>query len=331
MKRIVMEVFVAGFFGLHVGQGLAQASFAIDWHSVDGGGGTSTGGAFSLGDSSGTPAAGVISGGSFSVEAGFWSLDAVTNSSTIIFDNTNGSVNGYEGVSASNFLADKLCVKTQAYNLDSITLLVANGNMNAATSSSSFQLRLFSDDPSKSKPLADLGLVLNLSGATNPVTFGVSYVETPLTWIPAAPFTLLANTCYWVVLSATGDIVAEAATFTAPAGDAASLGRASSPDAGATWTVDLFTSRKMLILGTPAAGPTAGLNLAAQAMGSDLGLSFASSVGHSYVVQSRSALSSGTWATLPNASVLATGTTAQIIVTNAFGQPSQFYRLKDVP
>jgi hypothetical protein len=55
---------------------LAQ-SFSIDWHTIDGGGGTSTGGVYSVSGTIGQPDAGAMSGGNFSVTGGFWSLFAV--------------------------------------------------------------------------------------------------------------------------------------------------------------------------------------------------------------------------------------------------------------
>jgi hypothetical protein len=46
--------------------------FTIDWYTIDGGGGTSTGGAFSLSGTIGQPDAGVMSGGTFTLTGGFW-------------------------------------------------------------------------------------------------------------------------------------------------------------------------------------------------------------------------------------------------------------------
>ena len=50
-------------------------SFSIDWFTVDGGGGGSSGGTFSVSGTIGQPDAGpAMSGGNFSVTGGFWSL-----------------------------------------------------------------------------------------------------------------------------------------------------------------------------------------------------------------------------------------------------------------
>ena len=54
--------------------GLAQ-SYSIDWHTIDGGGGTSTGGVHQVSGTIGQPDAGpTMSGGNYSVDGGFWSL-----------------------------------------------------------------------------------------------------------------------------------------------------------------------------------------------------------------------------------------------------------------
>ena len=50
---------------------LAQ-SFDLSWYTVDGGGGTSTGGGFELSGTIGQPDAGAMSGGDFTLEGGFW-------------------------------------------------------------------------------------------------------------------------------------------------------------------------------------------------------------------------------------------------------------------
>jgi len=49
-------------------------SFSIDWYSVDGGGGTSTGGVYSLSGTIGQPDAGVHTGGPYTLVGGFWGI-----------------------------------------------------------------------------------------------------------------------------------------------------------------------------------------------------------------------------------------------------------------
>jgi hypothetical protein len=57
----------------------AQAQmYSIDWFTVDGGGGTSTGGVYAVSGTIGQPDAGaVMTGGPYSLSGGFWALYAV--------------------------------------------------------------------------------------------------------------------------------------------------------------------------------------------------------------------------------------------------------------
>lgn len=54
-----------------------QSNYSIDWSTIDGGGGTSTGGVFSVSGSIGQPEAGKLSGGNYSLEGGFWAIYAI--------------------------------------------------------------------------------------------------------------------------------------------------------------------------------------------------------------------------------------------------------------
>lgn len=61
-------------FGLLLSASQASAQFAIDWFTVDGGGGASTGGVYEVRGTIGQPDAGESSGGNFTLTGGFWSL-----------------------------------------------------------------------------------------------------------------------------------------------------------------------------------------------------------------------------------------------------------------
>src|SRR5437870_10542341 len=53
-------------------------TYSIGWHTIDGGGGTSTGGVYSVSGTIGQPDAGcAMTGGNFSLTGGFWALAAV--------------------------------------------------------------------------------------------------------------------------------------------------------------------------------------------------------------------------------------------------------------
>ena len=52
-----------------------SAQYAIDWHTIDGGGGTSTGGVYSVSGTIGQPDAGpTMTNGQYAVTGGFWAL-----------------------------------------------------------------------------------------------------------------------------------------------------------------------------------------------------------------------------------------------------------------
>src|SRR5215212_3016708 len=51
-------------------------NYSIDWMTIDGGGGTSTGGVYSVSGTIGQPDAGRMSGGNFTLDGGFWGIIA---------------------------------------------------------------------------------------------------------------------------------------------------------------------------------------------------------------------------------------------------------------
>ena len=72
MKKIIL------LFGLLLpAVGFAQ-QYSIDWYKIAGGGGTSTGGTFTVSGTIGQPdAGGPMTGGNYSLTGGFWSLISV--------------------------------------------------------------------------------------------------------------------------------------------------------------------------------------------------------------------------------------------------------------
>jgi hypothetical protein len=71
-------------------------NYSIDWFTIDGGGGTSTGGVYSLSGTIGQPDAGTLSGGNYSLIGGFWGAVIPVQqvgSPTLFIENLfNGSV-----------------------------------------------------------------------------------------------------------------------------------------------------------------------------------------------------------------------------------------------
>ena len=77
MKSILKSLAAGMFASLAFGFSLHAQNYAIDWYTIDGGGGTSTGGVYSLTGTIGQPDAGTMTGGNFSLDGGFWGLYAV--------------------------------------------------------------------------------------------------------------------------------------------------------------------------------------------------------------------------------------------------------------
>ncbi len=67
--------------------------FAIDWYTVDGGGGFSAGGDFELEGTAGQPDAGILTGGNFELSGGFWA-GAVPQCACLGDMNADGDRNG---------------------------------------------------------------------------------------------------------------------------------------------------------------------------------------------------------------------------------------------
>ena len=76
--RVIVVAVLILLFTLPV---LAQSGggYDLSWSTTDGGGGSSTGGVFSLTGTAGQPDAGVMSGGEFTLTGGFWRGGVVTS------------------------------------------------------------------------------------------------------------------------------------------------------------------------------------------------------------------------------------------------------------
>ena len=74
MKLKVAVLMLPAIVGLSTLTASAQ-SYTIDWYKIAGGGGTSTGGTYTVSGTIGQPdASGAMSGGNYSVTGGFWAL-----------------------------------------------------------------------------------------------------------------------------------------------------------------------------------------------------------------------------------------------------------------
>ena len=54
----------------------SSGQYTLDWSTADGGGGTSTGGAYAVSGTIGQPDAGTMSGGNYTLSGGFWGVVA---------------------------------------------------------------------------------------------------------------------------------------------------------------------------------------------------------------------------------------------------------------
>ena len=79
MKNFALKIMVLTLLSLAgIPWGLQAQSYSIDWYKVAGGGGTSTGGVYSVSGTIGQhDAGGPMTGGSYSLTGGFWALFAV--------------------------------------------------------------------------------------------------------------------------------------------------------------------------------------------------------------------------------------------------------------
>jgi hypothetical protein len=73
---LVLPGLVAGWL-LAAATAQAQNNYAIDWYSMDGGGGTSTSAVYSVTGTIGQPDAGKLTSANYVLEGGFWSLYAL--------------------------------------------------------------------------------------------------------------------------------------------------------------------------------------------------------------------------------------------------------------
>ena len=74
--RLAFLVAFAALLG--VGLSARAQSYTIDWYKIAGGGGTSTGGTYTVSGTIGQPdASGAMTGGNYSLTGGFWALISV--------------------------------------------------------------------------------------------------------------------------------------------------------------------------------------------------------------------------------------------------------------
>ena len=72
-KRVLVIVFVClAFAGLVTVRAQSGGGYDLTWNTLDGGGGVSRSGAYTLGGAIGQPDAGSLNGGDYTLSGGFW-------------------------------------------------------------------------------------------------------------------------------------------------------------------------------------------------------------------------------------------------------------------
>lgn len=97
-----------GFVAILAAISASAQSFSIDWYTIDGGGGTSTGGVYSLSGTIGQPDAGTQSGGPYTLVGGFWGIAIQTPGAPYL--NISNSASGvviYWERPATDFVLDQ--------------------------------------------------------------------------------------------------------------------------------------------------------------------------------------------------------------------------------
>ena len=94
-------------------------SYSIDWFTIDGGGGTSTGGVYAVSGTIGQPDAGKMSGGNYSIDGGFWGIVAAVQTPgapLLSVERLGSAVRVYWPLPATGFLLDQSLVVTGAWS-----------------------------------------------------------------------------------------------------------------------------------------------------------------------------------------------------------------------
>lgn len=94
---------------------VAAQSYQVSWFTIDGGGGTGTGGVYSVSGTIGQPDAGVMSGGSYTVSGGFWAgaIAVQTPGAPLLsIERVGNNVRVFWPLPATDFVLDQAAVLT---------------------------------------------------------------------------------------------------------------------------------------------------------------------------------------------------------------------------
>jgi hypothetical protein len=111
--------FVAALAFLVVAITARAQSYSIDWFTIDGGGGTSTGGVYSVSGTIGQPDAGALSGGGYTLAGGFWGIISAVQSPgapLLSIERTGSAVRVFWPRPATGFVLDQSLTVTGAWS-----------------------------------------------------------------------------------------------------------------------------------------------------------------------------------------------------------------------
>src|SRR5438105_2452590 len=115
MKRVILTI-----CGLWLASAAVQAqNYSIDWFTIDGGGGTSTGGVYSISGTIGQPDAGHMAGGNYTLDGGFWGILAAVQTPgapllRVVLSSTNTVIVAWPSASTSFSLQQNPAINNAA-------------------------------------------------------------------------------------------------------------------------------------------------------------------------------------------------------------------------
>lgn len=117
---LVLPIALSAFSLLAIVGGVSAQSFSIDWHTISGGGGTSTRGVFAVSGTVGQPDANAqtVASGNFSLTGGFWSIFAVQTPEAPLLsvERQGANVRVFWPLPATGFVLDQSLTATGAWS-----------------------------------------------------------------------------------------------------------------------------------------------------------------------------------------------------------------------
>ncbi|MEM7117702.1 MAG: hypothetical protein AAF614_35040 [Chloroflexota bacterium] len=124
-----------------------SGSFDLSWSTIDGGGGSITGGNFTLNGTIGQVDAAVLSGGNFDVNGGFWQCLTASVASPGISPNGSGIDLNWIGSSSNIYRAinDPYFTPTTPYASDVSPIWIDGGTLGSVSSNYTYVIRATGD------------------------------------------------------------------------------------------------------------------------------------------------------------------------------------------